>query len=77
MGYHHVPTEIFYAEAPGDGGLGRDGDARRERGRRGDAPARTCDGEGEDPTCSDGEWTHTSVVDHLYYLGRYICGCNI
>ena len=72
MGYHHVPTEIFYAKALGDG----DGE-RRERGRRGDAPARVCDGEGEDPTCSDGEWTHTSVVDHLYYLDHYICGCNI
>jgi hypothetical protein len=36
-----------------------------------------CDGSGEDVTCSDGEWTHTSVIDHLYYLDTYICGCNI
>lgn len=41
-----------------------------------DAP-RVCDGSGEDPACSDGEWTHASVVDHLYYLETYICGCNV
>jgi hypothetical protein len=33
-------------------------------------------GGGEDVACSDGEWTHTSVMDHLYYLDTYICGCN-
>lgn len=36
-----------------------------------------CDDSGEDVRCSDGEWTHTSIIDHLYYLNTYICGCNI
>ena len=65
MGFHHVPTEVFYADGdpPGRGG----GDET--------APV-VCDGGGEDTACSDGEWTHTSVMDHLYYLDAYICGCN-
>jgi len=114
MGYHHVPTEVFYAvkeEGQGGGRVGG-GDGEREaaaeeeaeeedpgetttttptptreeeeggtssssRRRRESAPPRVCDGTGEDVTCSDGEWTHTSVIDHLYYLDTYICGCNI
>ena len=59
MGFHHVPTEVFYAPHLSSG------------------PPAVCDGSGEDVKCSDGEWTHTSIVDHLYYLGTYICGCNI
>ena len=66
MGFHHVPTEVFYA----------DGVPRGRGGGNETAPV-VCDGGGEDPACSDGEWTHTSVMDHLYYLDTYICGCNI
>ena len=62
MGFHHVPTEVFYPG--GDPG-----------GINNTAPV-VCDGGGEDAACSDGEWTHTSVMDHLYYLDTYICGCN-
>jgi len=65
MGFHHVPTEVFYPGGdPGGSGSGND-----------TAPV-VCDGGGEDAACSDGEWTHTSVMDHLYYLDTYICGCN-
>ena len=64
MGFHHVPTEVFYPGA----------DAKTD----GDDAAQPvlCDGGGEDLKCSDGEWTHTSILDHLYYLDKYICGCN-
>jgi pimeloyl-ACP methyl ester carboxylesterase len=66
MGFHHVPTEVFYP----------DGDPNaRDGGNATGAPV-VCDGGGEDVACSDGEWTHTSVMDHLYYLDTYICGCN-
>ena len=65
MGFHHVPTEVFYPD--GDPG---------ERGGGNETAPVVCDGGGEDAACSDGEWTHTSVMDHLYYLDTYICGCN-
>ena len=66
MGFHHVPTEVFYP----------DGDPNaRDGGNATGAPV-VCDGGGEDVACSDGEWTHTSVMDHLHYLDTYICGCN-
>ena len=68
MGFHHVPTEVFYPDGDPDGPARRGGNATR-------APV-VCDGGGEDAACSDGEWTHTSVMDHLYYLDTYICGCN-
>lgn len=61
MGFHHVPTEVFYAD---------------ENKSSVAAAPRVCDGGGEDLTCFDSEWTHTSVLDHLYYLDTYICGCN-
>jgi len=35
-----------------------------------------CDGSGEDPKGSDGEWMHASLSDHLSYLGLPVCGCN-
>ena len=65
MGFHHVPTEVFYPD--GDPG---------ERGGGNETAPVVCDGGGEDAACSDGEWTHTSVMDHLHYLDTYICGCN-
>ena len=65
MGFHHVPTEVFYPD--GDPG---------ERGGGNETAPVVCDGGGEDAACSDGEGTHTSVMDHLYYLDTYICGCN-
>lgn len=61
VGFHHVPTEVFY---------------RPEVNATDVAEPRVCDGGGEDLACSDSEWTHTSIVDHLYYLDTYICGCN-
>lgn len=58
MGFHHVPTEVYYAADSS-------------------VPPVVCDNTGEDVRCTDGEWTHTSIVDHLYYLDTYICGCNV
>ena len=42
MGFHHVPTEVFYNEAGDD--------------------HQVCDAEGEDPTCSDGEWQGLTLL---------------
>ena len=69
MGFHHVPTEVFYPDGDPNGRAALNG------GNATGAPV-VCDGGGEDVACSDGEWTHTSVMDHLYYLDTYICGCN-